>query len=199
MKIYHTLLKSRFQFPTVYQIHLMVGELAGPNKSNNRCLYRYDHDGTKAQILMQTRNPVDLADLGPWQGSSQEIEIPDQERFGFRVRLSPMVFSKGRRIDLVGHLKRTKGLTWDESRCEAPNVWFDKRMNLLGFRVDECATEGYTWTKFQKPDGKMVEYPELDVAGILRVKDRDKFLSIIANGIGDERAFGCGMILLFKI
>lgn len=199
MNIYRTLLKSKFQFPTLYQIHLMVGELAGPNRVDDRCLYCFDHNGTTASIMIQTRKPIPLDDLGPWQGTCQEMPIPDAERFGFRVRLSPTICVQGHRKDLVGYLREKNGLTWDESRFEAPNVWFDKRVQHLGFRVDECTVENFAWTKFTKPDGNTVEFPELDVAGILRVSDREQFEKSVANGIGDERAYGCGMILLYQV
>ena len=199
MNIYRTLLKSKFQFPTLYQIHLMVGELAGVNNTNNRCLYCFDHDGTTANVMIQTRKPIPLDDLGPWRGTCQEMQIPDAEQFGFRIRLTPTICVQGHKKDLVGYIREKNGLTWDESRFEAPNVWFDKRVQHLGFRVDECTVEGFSWAKFTKPDGNIVEFPTLDVAGILRVSDRGQFEKSVTNGIGDERAYGCGLILLYQV
>jgi len=199
MKLHLTHLSSRFQFPTAYQVHQMVGVLAGDG--TGRPLYFFNRDGLDAHLWIQTEGEIQATDFGPWKAERHVLDIQAKtgECFGFHLRFNPSICRRGVKRDLATLIKHERDLTWDEARIEAVNAWMDKRVEHLGFRVDDVAVERCNWSKIEKPDGNVIGYSEFDVAGRLRVTDPKRFETTLCTGVGDERAFGCGLIRLYRI
>lgn len=205
MKICLTRFRAKFQYPTAYQVHLLAGALAGKQESKRMCLYHYTHNGMDAELWLQTVGPTTVDDTGPWKAEMQTLDLSTMKlgpQLGFRVRLSPCITQQGHRRDLVEYVKSKGGrsMTWDEARQETPRMWFDQRVDHLGFTVGDLAVEGSRWTKFTKPGcADPVEFGELDVAGIMTITNIERFLNTATNGMGKERAFGCGLMFLYEV
>jgi len=203
--VFLTRLKAPFAFPSPYQIHLMTGDIAGEQVSRRKCLHRFDDAGINTEMWLQTEAPPNL-DKSPWKAETHALDLSGinaGQQMGFRVRLSPSVCVKGRRQDMVGYVKQTLPphmQSCSAARPEAVKQWFAKRADSLGFTVNDFEIEGHRWQKIDKPGAaKPIEFNELDVAGIMTVTDTAKLINAVKNGIGRERAFGCGMMFLYVV
>lgn len=193
--IYLTRLEGPYQFPSPYQVHSMVGDLVG--KQPHRCLYRYDHRGTSAEVWVQTKAPLGMDSVPGWKTETQALDLADVgTQLGFRVRLNPTVCVEGKKRDLIGYIKGDA--SWFQARERAIRHWFDQRAEALGFRVGDFAIEDHRWREVDKP-GYPVCFGEVDVAGILTVTDKAKLIAAVENGLGRERAFGCGLMFLYEV
>lgn len=71
--------------------------------------------------------------------------------------------------------------------------WLFKKAEQNGFEILSFSEESAMDNKL-----KSAGYQSIVFKGVLRIMDKDKFCNAYASGIGAEKAFGCGMLLLSK-
>lgn len=77
--------------------------------------------------------------------------------------------------------------------------WFENRSHAWGFEAIQPQV-GNVWAdQFMKARDMPVTISRAVITGALKVTDRQKFRNSFINGIGRERAFGCGLLQLAPI
>ncbi|MXZ01075.1 type I-E CRISPR-associated protein Cas6/Cse3/CasE [Candidatus Poribacteria bacterium] len=78
--------------------------------------------------------------------------------------------------------------------------WLDRKGVQHGFEVQSLAIEDYRQNRLPKGNrGGSPQFSILDMIGDLRVTYPDAFTSVVVNGVGRAKAFGCGLFLVHKI
>jgi CRISPR system Cascade subunit CasE len=73
--------------------------------------------------------------------------------------------------------------------------WLKKKAEQNGFEVLSYIEENKLDNKFNSGSG----YKSVVFDGVLKIIDKDKFYSAYQHGIGAEKAFGCGMLLISRL
>lgn len=160
--------------------------------------------------LNDTCNPVELivqSDIEPdWERSdfatrfpgesyrSKEIEgiivtaVENGRVFSFHLRACPARrlmdgSQKGKRVPISGR--------------EDQLAWLVRKGNRHGFRV---ISESLVLEPFQSHVGrkKGIFFRSVDYSGRLVVTDKKMFFDALARGIGAEKAFGCGLLMISR-
>lgn len=86
---------------------------------------------------------------------------------------------------------------------EAGSFWLRERADSLGFQFDEASlrVDSHTVHRLKRhrdTNGKRhdIALGTLDFEGVLEVVDPTRFLSVLYDGIGPAKAFGCGLLLV---
>lgn len=77
--------------------------------------------------------------------------------------------------------------------------WLENKSDKNGFSIDpnQIRADAYQSQKFNKPNGKHhISFNIIDFTGILTVTEPDLFKSVLYNGIGPAKGFGCGLLLV---
>ena len=130
------------------------------------------------------------------------------ERFGFRVRIRP-VLRTGKSRDGSGGKERDAYLSSPDdagsivNRGECYLKWLTERLKEGGVRLEQGRLESFRLTRLMTRDRSGEKSrrdaptgPDAVVIGTLAVSDLDAFAGLLARGVGRFRAFGFGMLLL---
>lgn len=116
--------------------------------------------------------------------------ISSDDVFDFDILLSPS--KKVKEQDVKN--SRRRFLRTAEERVQ----WMERKAEQNGFSIINCQEQKYL-TMFCKHssenDGKML-CNTMRYTGTLTLTDKDKFVSAFKSGIGSEKAYGLGMLLL---
>lgn len=159
-------------------------------------LYRQEPDPQSNLILVQSSQEPDWSklpsgylmdqtdikpiDISSWQFSSDQ---PLQ----FRIKVNP-VKRDAKTRKLIPLYKREDHL-----------AWFNRKAEQCGFQIstiDSIPVPNIIGSK-GKGKGKIKIFAVL-LQGQLQVRDREKFITAISQGIGKGRSYGCGLISIAK-
>jgi len=196
-------------FVTGYSLHQEVWDLFADNPGRDRdFIYRLDYSGKLPLVYtVSNRNPNDRK--GIWHIESKEYMpiIRNGARMGFTVRISPTVKREGKRHDVVMDLKFNMQKTQQISEKSMQDIisdscrkWIDARAEKNGFNIIDCRCDDYRQVTFdKKKDGVNVRYSTVDITGVIEVIDHTSFIKLLFKGIGPEKGFGCGLIMVRKL
>ena len=206
-----------------YQMHKLIWNLFsdGPDRRRD-FLYRFEKvKGLPTFYTVSEREPVDTSSLWDIQTKSYEPKINRGDRLSFTVRVNPIRSKRdenGRqhRHDVVMEAK--KQMSFQEMRQdkrphyatliqEAGFAWFKAREKEHGFFVEDnkerpgIRADGYRQHRLFKGKGAQpVTFSTLDYNGNLTVTEPDTFIKrTLFRGIGPEKGFGCGLMLVRRI
>jgi CRISPR system Cascade subunit CasE len=82
-------------------------------------------------------------------------------------------------------------------------AWLERKAKMGGFSIDpaQLVVRDAPFRNFIIRGGKETHHATLnmvDVDGVLRVKDHERFIKTIEDGIGPAKGLGCGLISLAK-
>jgi len=114
-------------------------------------------------------------------------KIEQGQQWQFRIKINPVVNHLGDRIPV--------------KNCDL-NEWFIEKAEKNGFSVNESAfslieLRDYSFTKNNIKEA--VQFKTATFNGTLVISDKEKILLALQNGIGHEKAFGCGLLTLARI
>ena len=196
-------------FAGEYALHQTVWDLFGDNPDRRRdFLYRLDCLGRMPLVYtVSSRAPNDSKGL--WRIESKEYspKVGNGMRLGLSVRVNPTVKRDGKRHDVVMDAKyraRTNDsngeLSVQELIADSCGKWIEKRAQENGFKMLQFRAEGYRQNRFNKAKGgEPVRYSTVDITGALEVVDQKLFSDVLFDGVGPEKGFGCGLMLVRKI
>jgi len=127
--------------------------------------------------------------------------------FSFQICLNPTDKKKNRKgreyvvTQYVNRL-REQGIPKEQMPprvmvYQAIKQWFESKKNLHGFEVIEMQTGQYNNISFyHKKNNDDIKYTTVSVTGTLIVTDAEQFLNSIFRGIGSQRRYGCGLLLI---
>ena len=192
-----------------YFLHQAVWQAFGDNPDRRRdFLYRLDNTGMAPIVYtVSERRPPEETTLWLIASKPYTPRISEGARLGFILRASPTFKRNGKRHDVVmdSKLKLKKDSaanepTMEDIVFEAGAKWLAVRAEKHGFQVETLRTDGYRQYKFFGNNGKVaIRYSRIDFRGVLTVKDQSLFTQMLFKGIGPEKGFGCGLMLVHKI
>lgn len=146
----------------------------------------YDVDGTGEQINQEKfarfgEGPVEIKDYKPFVDSFKAGEV-----LNFRLTANPTyrIFD-GKKSKIVPHVTTKQKLDWLISK--GPRC---------GFEVINATLTGARYERLRKSHSRGGKLSVADFAGVLRVTDVDKFRETLINGIGREKAYGMGWLIV---
>ena len=124
--------------------------------------------------------------------------ISNDDCFRFQITLSPAVKRNGKRYAVwtIGDETRSP-----HSRIEE---WFRPRASAGGFAPEAVEVRAFGFESCQRRSAgtrgsSKIHFGSATIAGKLKVTDADRFHQVASKGIGPQKAFGCGLLLLKRI
>lgn len=164
-----------------------------------RKLWRIDKLAGRTYLLLLSSEKPDLGDAARQFGTENGWETRDYapflerirtgDRRRFRLTASPVIAKKTGNEDR-GKLMAHVTVAWQEK-------WLADRAAKNGFALspDEFSAVGNQWVSFNKGrDGRNVTFRQTTFEGLLTVTDEELFRAALQNGIGREKAYGCGLL-----
>jgi CRISPR system Cascade subunit CasE len=187
-----------------YALHQLLWKLFPDHQGERPFLFRVLEKNNTSEIFL-------LSSLKPLANSKCVVEskefspnIGEGERLVFDLRFNPTIKKKqeggsSKRHDIVMNL-------WREQRAEdrqeiiqsACLSWLTQRSDKFGFAVDNHSTrvDGYRQIRnLASNRGRDICFSSVDCTGVLTVRDPERFISTVREGIGSSKAFGCGLLL----
>jgi CRISPR system Cascade subunit CasE len=196
-----------------------------PNQQRN-FLFRYDvepRSGLPQFYVLSEQRPIEN-ELWSVQVARhsyteflQHLNILEGSTFRFSLRANPTysppkkhrATPSEKRRDLIIHLrkhipKNADGVR-EESHAEtehrACKEWLKRRQNL-GFELvapdESLLVRQYDQIRFRHKE-HITMLSRVDMEGVLRVTDVQKFQDNLTKGIGHGKAFGCGLLLIRRV
>lgn len=132
-----------------------------------------------------------------WQTISYDSflgKIQKGEKRFFRLKANPVITKsagKGNRGKVLAHLTAAQ-----------QEQWLFERAQKYGFTIDksEFKVVKTAWESFEKgtDGGKKVSFRSVVYEGVLTVDNPELFRATLCNGIGREKAYGCGMMTVSR-
>lgn len=192
-----------------YALHQTIWDLFADSSGRKRdFLYRLDCVGRLPFVYtVSSRPPNDAGGL--WRIESKEYspKIETGMKFGFSVRVNPTVKRNGKRHDVVMDAKYKMRTNYSNGEvfvqeliADSCGKWFERRAQENGFKMLQYRVDDYQQIRFNKAKGgEPVRYSTVDITGVLEVVDQKLFVDVLFNGLGPEKGFGCGLMLVRKI
>lgn len=139
-----------------------------------------------SQIIMVSNR---IPNVPKWFGESQskkyEPDIPENTTLHYRITANPTIKKDGKRVPL--NINKTKS----HSYCATD--WINDRLKCNGA---EALSINILENKNMKAKGGKAKFFAVTFDGVLVVKDKEKFKNVLMSGIGHEKAYGCGLLLV---
>lgn len=176
---------------------------------------RQEAEGPPRFYVVSERAP--LPTLGAWQASTRAYapQLEVGESLQFELRANPTVrhdrSGKSSRHDVVMEAKKKllaeRGLQrwadWTEDRPALPAVihdacahWLKRRGEAAGFELEPHSLMVEAHEQHREKRGGALRFTAVDLAGRLTVTDPATFQSMLLQGLGRAKAFGCGLMLV---
>ena len=126
-----------------------------------------------------------------WFGKAQTKEynpnIPENTILHYCITANPTIKKNGKRIPL--NVNRTRAHPY----CVTD--WLQDRLRVNGAEV---LVVNVSENKTIKAKGGKAKFFAVTFDGVLIVKDKKKFENALISGVGHEKAYGCGLLLVKK-
>lgn len=192
-----------------YALHQAVWDLFSDNPDRRRdFLYRLEYVGRMPFVYtVSNRTPKDPKGLWYIEAKEYSPKVEQGMKFGFSVRVNPTVKREGKRHDVVmdakykARLSDSNGeVSIQELIADSCGKWLEKREQENGFKILQFRPDGYQQIRFNKSKHTtLVQYSTVDITGTLEVVNQKLFVDMLLNGLGPEKGFGCGLMLVKKI
>jgi CRISPR system Cascade subunit CasE len=160
-------------------------------------LYRYNTDREEALVISKSE-PAPNQNVWLLETKPFKPRLAAGQLLNFQLRFSPARRKERKRYDPIAAYRREHDCNWAEAVDAALNKWFHDRVDRLGFQVVQMVVDNYRQEKFTRR-GNNIQFPVVDVRGVLKVTDQDAFQNTLKTGIGASKAFGCGMLLVAPV
>jgi CRISPR-associated protein Cas6/Cse3/CasE subtype I-E len=178
-------------YPTEEDIHKGVWSLFGNHRSNRPYIFRVVH-GKKITVvaIRSSIAPQKVPKIGTIE-VMEEIPLKESIPYTLSVIANPVVEKvingKGKRIPLV---KQEDIEAWAIKRLSEGGFTFCTSNN--GKPIISCTP---TVRKYMKERGNFY-FVTSDIQAVVKISDKERANKTITQGIGKEKAFGCGMLNL---
>lgn len=191
-----------------YRLHQALWNLF-ENEPDAERDFLYRQEGRADQLsflVLSQRRPGN--DGGLWEVQTKNFapRLQPGQRLRFSIRINPVIKRRdenGRqqRHDLVMDLKKNAAdpdQTQAERVQQATRQWLQTRATRNGFELADSSVigEGYRQWRFTGKGGRKISFSSIDCTGLLNVADPARFMHALNKGIGPEKAFGCGLLLV---
>lgn len=183
---------------------LIHGAICTAFAGRDRVLWRIDSLADKTYLLIVSDEQPDLGAAAEQFGTEDgwrsleysafidNIHTGDRRRF--RLTASPVITKSagtGNRGTVMAHLTPEQQEAWLLARAEK---------NGFSLVKDEYRVVQSDWVSFRKcaDSGRQVQFRRVTFEGLLTVTDEALFREVVKNGIGREKAYGCGMLTVTR-
>jgi CRISPR system Cascade subunit CasE len=186
-------------------MHGLVANGFPRGKARQRVLWRIDRIDGGCYLLVQSQDRPDFAHIieqTGWPASNQSWEtksldtllsrIGNGQKWKFKLIANP-----SRSIGGEEGLKRGKVVSHIVPAYQ--KSWLAKRAKSCGFNLEDGGFEVVRseWIRFRKDSAPgHVEFCAATFEGVLEVSDAKSFCKALAEGIGKEKAYGCGLLTI---
>lgn len=200
-----------------YQVHEVIWQLFADHPERKRdFLYRADISGRESVVyLLSARKPE--YDGRVWEIDSKPYNpvLQEGDLLSFILRVNPVVTKTEpdptrkrirHRHDVVMDAKRRlveansfNPMKMSDLVQQEVTRWFSKRSEHLGFTPVQGRILAGGYRKMQFSQGRKnnnISISMVDLEGVLRVTDPDRFLNSVCEGIGPAKGFGCGLMMV---
>jgi CRISPR system Cascade subunit CasE len=154
-------------------------------------LYRIKTIGRESRLYVTSAIPPVRAmpkGFTPLEGSPKDISHILSRLIEGKLMHFDIMAMPSKKIAVPGSRNSKRVYLIKEEEREA---WLKRKATDNGFEVLSFTEESDSSNKIK--EGK---YRSVVFKGLLKITDREKFVLAYQNGIGAEKAFGCGMLLL---
>lgn len=192
-----------------YALHQAVWDLFADSPGRRRdFLYRLDSIGRMPLVYtVSSRIPNDAKGLWRIENKEYAPRVEKGMKLVFSVRVNPTVKRDDKRHDVVMDAKYKARMNGNQGEIFTQEVitnscgkWLEKRVQGNGFKILQFRADGYHQVQIKKArGGGPVRYSTLDITGALEIVDADSFVDVLFNGLGPQKGFGCGLMLVRRI
>ncbi len=196
-------------FFSEYSLHQAVWSLFADSQERKRdFLYRLEMSGGMPLVhSVSERKPSDSKGIWLIESKVYKPELKTGTRLGFSVTVNPTRKKDGKRHDVVMNAKylaksqdKPENVPSQEIIHMACKNWLEERAEKNGFRPLQFRSDGYRQLRFNKSKGgEAIRYSIIELIGLLEVTDSDTFIKMLFSGLGPEKGFGCGLMLVRRI
>jgi CRISPR system Cascade subunit CasE len=188
-----------------YEIHRSIMKSFPQVTENARekfdVLYHVLQKDKAVEILIQSTQPWSRSEDGfknriqDYKITTREIpkkfyDFKKDELFQFRILANP-----AKKVFMNGKKNNSRVFLTNQ---EDQKKWFLKKGEQFGFEFFEDSLRIQKKEKFHH-NKKEIFFQQVLFEGVIKVVDKEKFTNAFKKGIGSEKAFGCGMLLLKRI
>ena len=195
--------KTREIFSNPNLIHGMVER---SYETEERRLWRIDQRNNKYYLLLISNTEGDFSKLVQEIGLEDDdnsilhkdyepflANLSNEQTWRFKLKantIKSLSQGKGNRSKIVPLLKPEDQLEWLYNREEKNGVIFDRNSTVVASTF---------WERFKKHNKYRITYKVAVFEGILTIKDGDKLRQALKEGIGRQKAYGCGLLTLVRV
>ena len=200
----------------LFREHQMIWNLFDNAPDQQRdFLYRCEDRPSEPPFyyLLSARRPLDGNDNLTVETKPFEPRLQQYDRLQFQLRVNAVVTRKAddhgkRRIrrDIIEaaideyRKSDPSGESWPPPAVihhEAATKWLQRQGEKHGFQPGDCLISNHRFHKVRKPgDTNKRQFTSLDIQGSLVVTEPEAFLTMLQQGLGRSKAFGCGLMLV---
>ena len=174
--------------PARMHVALQTGPFGSTRKERN-VLYRLMREGNIYVLYVQSDVLPDWKTvtgknivLDGIRNVSGLMDCFDNENiFGFTIRANPCKRNENKIMPIMDTSLKLQ--------------WMKRCAEKYGFELLQCRETGMERHNVQKKDMRFVVC-STDFNGILKIKDKELFKKAFREGIGREKAYGCGLLML---
>lgn len=172
-------------------------------KERMRNVWRIDHLDGRDYILLVTQEIPDLTDFQRQFGLKDEEPLTKSydkflkslqpgQKWRFRIKINPVKSREGKRYPILN-----KDLhTWFIEKAQSLGMEPDKEsLNIMDIREYNF----YKDITMRSQLNRYVRFKAVTFEGVMRIIDEKKVQYALINGIGKEKAYGCGMLTLAQL
>ena len=211
----------------VYTSHKLIWKLF-PDDPTTRRKFVYRREYEKEQMpfgqlqrgmpifyVVSEKRPVSVEGLMTVEVKSYNPQLTVSMRLGFDLRVNPVVARVVRgkknsaKHDVLMDAKRKAkqdGLTAPHETNtvmkQAAIDWFAEREEKNGFRLTDASmveVSSYRHHHIRNKNSRVITFSSVNLVGSLEVINVELFRSLLFQGIGSSRSFGCGMMLVRRM
>jgi CRISPR system Cascade subunit CasE len=167
-----------------------------------RTLWRIDNQNDKVYLYLVSEDEPDLDVIHKQFGTNSEADPPkDYDRFLERLSVGDrwqfcLCANPVKSQMVEGQRGKVIALAGTESQKE----WLCKAASKNGFVLESFDVINTEWKRFPKGSARrLVTIHMVTFAGILRVSDAAAFRKALTEGIGREKAYGCGLLTIVRV
>lgn len=194
-----------------YGYHQLIWNLFSENNHNKKrdFIYRSEFYNNWPNFLIVSKiYPCDQDNIWDITTKSYEPMIKNEDIFYFKLRVNPRIYPafgiyKNKCIDIIQealyNFRNSKRKSKSEIIQSISIDWLSKKSKKKGFTVNTKNTivsnfEKHILNKLKQHNS--ISFSTIDFEGKLKVNDSEKFIQTLFNGIGAEKGFGCGLLLI---
>lgn len=162
-------------------MHKDVQALFRSERATDKVLFKAMDDGIIIQSISlpqsDTNTKLKIAD----QAHIDYSVIQKHDVYAFSMRVYPAMKHHNQRFRIMDEQEQAK--------------WIQSKSSENGFRILAYSLDPSPEVTYRKKNNHC-RFSGVDCNGVLMVEDREKFLMAMENGIGQEKAYGFGLLLL---